>query len=360
MTNQSLPKTAQQVLNAGLIECRNLGLMLDKFAPWASDQRGQWDLTIQQTVRRKGTSKVTSVRGGEAKGLWLSTTRKAAKGETPSVFEQERVDIPLMRHHQSRWLKLIKDNDGQAFQMQTAERMAAGLGAAHVLETGLTLERNTGLPYLPASTVKGLARAWGLIEVAGQFGIELDDTVNYNSESVKKLNLLASILIGESEEELYRELEEHINPLSDDIALFVQGFRFIFGSQVNAGAIAFTDGIYYGQDEPNYAIDVMTPHYVNYYSDNGSQFPSEEDSPNPVSFITVDARNTFAFGLIPRQSAFRSMNSEQQKEQKAIMLSAARDWLVNALTQLGAGSKTAASYGFFRKKSFKVLQLREA
>lgn len=359
MSNQALPTSSLRLVEQYGERCLHLGLMLDKFAPWGED-RGQWDLVIRESVRRRGQTTIQPVSGGQAKGLWLSTSREAKRGETPSLFEVPRVDTDLMIGKQNRWKAMIEASRGIAFRMRLTERMAAGLGASHVLETGLTLERNTGLPYLPGSTVKGLARAWGLIEVASQLGIILTE----KNEAHTPLNKLAQILVEATpadlqiakEGELPKPIADLLKALPDkeppleDALLYLDYFRFVFGSQSNGGAINFLDGIYYGQQAPRFASDVMTPHFVEYYTGNGSKPPADDDNPNPVSFLPVDKGNTFAFGLVPRLSAFEGLDIPVDG-----VLNIARDWLINALAQLGAGSKTAAGYGFFSKKSAKMV-----
>lgn len=343
MTNQALPRQSREMLERHLDDCCNLGLILDKFAPWGQDQRGNWDLTMESTVRRGGKNEVQALSGGEAKGLWLSTKRRANHGESPSLFEVSRTDMALMRKAQERWIAIVKSASGIGFTMSTSERLAAGLGASHVLETSLTLERNTGLPYLPGSTVKGLARAWGLIEVAAKLDISLEDVDNKNQSLV---NTVAELLISEPDETLLQSLHQ-LCSVSEDAEAYIQWFRLIFGSQMNAAAVCFLDAIYYGEDEPKYAADVMTPHYVNYYTESGGKPPTEDDNPNPVSFLTVDMGNTFAFGLIPRKAAFANLRPQDQ----TIALNTAADWLGKSLVQMGAGSKTAAGYGFFNRRS---------
>lgn len=333
-TNQALPYKSSRILETSRDQCQNLGLILDKFAPWAQDQRGGWALTMYNTRQNPITS-------GEAKGLWLKSLPKA-----------ERTDLALMHARQQRWLEAARSEGGTAFTMTTAERLVAGLGASHVLETALTLERNTGLPYLPGSSVKGLARAWGLIEVAAQLGISIDDDEEKGEiEDVPLLNKLAETLISQPSETLSQELAKQW-VVSEDAEAYVQWFRFIFGWQGEAGSVCFLDAIYAGERAPRYAVDVMTPHYVKYYTDNGGSAPTEDDNPNPVSFITVDAGNVFAFGLLPRPSAFVTAGNESRDTQSAQALDIATDWLVNGLSKLGAGSKTAAGYGFFNRKSF--------
>lgn len=262
MTNQALPQQSRELLARWIDECQNLGLILDKFAPWGQDQRGNWDLVMRSSVRRRGQNEIRALSGGEAKGIWLDTRRRASQGESPSLFEVSRVDPELMTAYQKRWRTIVQDADGVAFTMRTAERLVAGLGASHVLETALTLDRNTGLPYLPGSSVKGLARAWGLIEVAAQLGVKLEDLDPTDDKRQKRLlNRIAEVLISEPEETLLQTLRA-LRPVSDDAEAYVEWFRFIFGSQVNAAAVCFLDAIYYGENAPQYASDVMTPHYT--------------------------------------------------------------------------------------------------
>ncbi|MCB9452447.1 MAG: type III-B CRISPR module RAMP protein Cmr6 [Anaerolineaceae bacterium] len=348
MSNQALPKRNAKVLEDYGDQCRNLGLILDKFVPWGWNRRDKhWDIVIKSTVRRSGNNEIRDLYGGEAKGIWLNVNRQALAGESPSLFEVDRVDVELMRAVQDRWQTQVKGRGGFAFTMRTAERLAVGLGASHVLETALTLDRNTGLPYLPGSSVKGLARAWGLIKVAAQLGITLDTVVHEKGKERNALNILSDMLASEPEK------IGTVFPIenNEQAANYIDWFRFIFGSQANAGAVCFLDAIYAGSKAPGYAADVMTPHYVNYYTTNGGSPPAEDDNPNPVSFITVDHSNIFAFGLVLRRAAFANQPLENQKT----ALDTAANWLQRGLTDLGAGSKTAAGYGFFNRKSMKVV-----
>jgi len=354
MTNQALPQKSRQLLEKHLYNCQNLGLILDKFGPWGDDGRGGWDLTMRSTVRRRGENQLQSLTGGEAKGLWLSTKRRALNGESPSLFEVARTNTDLMRAKQERWGDMVRTSNGIAFTMNNIERLVAGLGASHVLETALTLDRNTGLPYLPGSTVKGLARAWGLVEIASQLEVSLDDVYGVGKDEKRLLNVTAEMLISEPTETLFQSLQK-LRAVSEDAEAYIQWFRFIFGWQGEAGAVCFVDAIYADERAPRYAADVMTPHYVNYYIENGGKPPAEDDNPNPVSFITVDKDNTFAFGLIPRLSAFTTFDGEDREAKLTTALDTATDWLVKGLSQMGVGSKTTAGYGFFSRKSFKSI-----
>ena len=341
--NAALPRSSHNLQRQHLDGCRNLGLMLDKYAPWAVASQGNgWKADLEMTVleRRQGQTQPIQVRGGQAKGVWLSTTRAAKQGETPSLFEQERTDVALMRAHQARWLASVVAAGGSAFEMQTAERLVVGLGAGHVLETAITLERNTGLPYIPGSSLKGLARTQALFEFASQLRMRLE-----NEQDAAELNTLDELLRSGGDN-LRGQIEQLIQrAFTDDDSVLCDWIVFVFGTQERAGEVVFVDAIYGGHDAPSYATDTMTPHYVQYYTTAGQQPPAEDDNPNPVAFLTVDRGNPFHFGLLPRSAHAVQVNAP----------GVAADWLKKALVSLGAGGKTAAGYGFFRRKSERSL-----
>lgn len=347
MTNQALPKKSRELLSGHSHECQNLGLMLDKFAPWAGSGDG-WDLTVNVLVRKANVQKLHARTGGEAKGIWLDTDRKAKDGETKSLFESPRVDEELMQHHRERWKLQVQQGGGRAFKLELRERLAAGLGASHVLETSLALDRNTGLPYLPASSVKGLARAWGLIEVAAQLRIKIDPNLSVEKQP---LNQLADTLITEPQDTLFDAVNRIIHADSSaDAQSYLEWFRFVFGwagskhDTGQAGSVCFTDAIYCANEAPTFVKEVMTPHYVDYFDQTG--YPSEDKNPKPISFLTVERGQSFAFGIIPRAD-LREISEDQTT---TTALEIAEGWLISGLSRLGAGSKTSSGYGFFSNK----------
>lgn len=367
MSNRALPNASYNLLLNNLQRCQNLGLILDKYAPWGQDRRGQWDLQASYEISRRGQPQTRSASGGEAMGLWLSTSGSQRKQQPPSVFEEQRTDKNLMREYQDRWGNMVRSGNGLAFTLTSSERLAVGLGASHVLETALTLDRNTGLPYIPGSTLKGLARAWGLIEVANALGIKLEDASTYDEKNPSPLNKLSDFIIDGTIEKAYQEPNKKkqeeaferihkalkIEEITPQAKEKIDRFSFVFGSQQNAGAVNFVDGIYNGEKAPTYETDVMTPHYKDYYGSGGkSAAPSEDDNPNPVSFLTIGSRQKFAFGVLPRQSAWRETDAPLGQRETVETAAAA---LIDGLTKLGVGSKTAAGYGFFRSKSLELI-----
>ncbi|PJF39126.1 MAG: type III-B CRISPR module RAMP protein Cmr6, partial [Phototrophicales bacterium] len=136
-----------------------------------------------------------------------------------------------MYARQDRWLNDIRAQEGVvAFTMRTSERLVVGLGAAHVLETAITLERNTGLPYIPGSAVKGIARTWGLFEVAAQLKYQLTDTEYERVEEGQDfLTQLASWLMKQETEKVIKTLEENAQnydwmTLTDEAKNYINAF----------------------------------------------------------------------------------------------------------------------------------------
>jgi CRISPR-associated protein Cmr6 len=161
-------------------------------------------------------------------------------------------------------------------------RFVVGLGAAHVLETGITLHRLFGLPIIPGSALKGAAKAY------------------------------AQLVEGRTD---------------DDPELVA-----VFGTTEQAGSVIFFDAI--PLEVPKFQLDIMNPHYPNYYRKPEKNPPADWESPNPVFFLTV-TETPYRFAIAARS------------EQGNRLLDFAEKWLKGALAELGIGAKTSADYGFW-------------
>jgi CRISPR-associated protein Cmr6 len=136
---------------------------------------------------------------------------------------------------------------------------------------------------------------------------------------------------------------------AEKLALGNEQFCDVFGcgeesvyGEARQGNIVFFDA--FPCAEPTLEVDIMNPHYSDYYNDNDAKTPPADYlSPVPIHFLTVGrqaARSKealkFQFVLGLRQ------NSKEDKE----LLKTATDWLNEALTQQGIGAKTAVGYGY--------------
>ncbi len=267
-------------------QCHNLGLILDKFVP-------------EEAIGKS-----------EGKSRWL---KEDLAPSSPDRLEMQ-VDLRLWEALYQRWLALTKAAGAESFQATLAWRMVVGLGGSSVLETDLTLDHLSGLPIIPGSALKGLTRAYAVQEEFKWSYAKGKEGPEYDPPEIKDL-------FGAQEQQ-----------------------------KAHAGRVIFFDAL---PVPPNlaagrlrFAVDIMNPHYPDYYRENGKHAPSNDQSPVPVTFLTVEGA-TFAFAVAPRsgvvqQGPERAEGGEEDHKRAA-------RWLKEALQEYGVGGKTSAGYGFFRE-----------
>ncbi len=223
-----------------------------------------------------------------SKGNWL---REIASSYQP--------DMGLIEASLARWRSYVSALHGQAFHAKTYWRLIVGLGSNTALETGLTLHSLYGLPIIPGSALKGLTRAYAATE----------DSTMYLS------NGKPSLKVETDPEDIQR----------------------IFGGEidkkVHAGSVIFFDAVV--MNKFSLVLDIMNPHYSNYYGKG--EAPGNDQNPIPVPFLTI--RNAvFQFAVAPRNYSKQKHREDAER---------AKDWLKLALQDYGVGSKTSADYGYF-------------
>jgi CRISPR-associated protein Cmr6 len=173
----------------------------------------------------------------------------------------------------------------ETFQAHPEWRIVVGLGGASVLETDITLHHLYGLPIIPGSALKGLARSYALLN----------------------------------------EERDENDPL----------FAEVFGMVERAkrmGGVVFFDAL--PTSHSRFQLDVMNPHYGEYYRDTGGKTPPADYlNPVPVYFLTV-TRTSFLFAMAAQDG-------------RQAWLRAAAGWLQKGLETMGIGAKTTAGYGYF-------------
>ncbi len=182
-------------------------------------------------------------------------------------------------------------------------RLAVNLAGGILENAHIALHPHFGVPCLPGSAVKGIARhaAW-----CEWVGAERDLKV------AKELAAVFGFPTGDKDG-LDAQLEAN-------------------GEQPHAGCVAFLPAFPKGRGKLE--RDVVTCHHAKYYSGKEAK-AADDEGPNPQFFPAVAAGETFRFTLAP----LRGCTPER--------LARARGWLVRALTINGAGAKTAAGYGWF-------------
>lgn len=193
-------------------------------------------------------------------------------------------------------------------------RLILGLGGSSIYETGMTLHHIYGIPYLPSSAVKGIARSYAITEIYKNEVEALSrkdfcDIFGCNGEGK----------IGEVRYKSYYKL----NPIDKNDT----GDR--------QGKVIFFDA--YPQKTIHLEADIMNPHYSPYYSDTKGQVPPADwHNPVPIPFLTVGNKTSFQFAI------------GVKKDDDKNLLGTAFEWLTNALKEHGIGAKTAVGYGYMQ------------
>lgn len=205
--------------------------------------------------------------------ILLNLDKRIQKIWSPLKFQ----DHPFIISQQSRW--------------------AIGIGGVSPYGNLLlpTLHPLYGIPYLPASTLKGLIRhCW------------IDVNCNGNEQAEEVLKLFGS----------------SIDEISDDEMNGKKGI----------GQLIFFDSYPDPDCMGKLVKDVFTPHYQDYYSSFGSISPTDDQSPIPIEFLcTEDFRFKIYIGT--------------RKNLKVNEKNKLQNTLIYVFSEQGIGAKTALGYG---------------
>ena len=180
------------------------------------------------------------------------------------------------------------------FRLKTQTRLIVGLGSGSVLETSIKLHHIYGIPYIPASAIKGILRAYRIWELA-----------KWNEDKFKEIeNRIDETKLDNKEEEKIIE---------------------IFGNQQQKGKLIVLDA--YPINFEGFDVDIMNPHFPDYY-DKGEP-PADWQNPNPITFLAIPENTEFNF-YFKNTSVYDGNLKEELKE---------------AFENIGIGAKTALGYG---------------
>lgn len=327
-----VPVDTKEILEANrAIGDRNLFLEFNKFIyEW------QWD-----------DSSNNYKLGNEKKNI----LKKLSGGNYPSADKTLEYQVKRNKTAIDEFKK-YGNEVGKVENLETQWRLAVGVGSSGPLETGMTLHHLYGYPYIPATSVKGIARAAAYLLDEYLCGLRLRIFNNY----IEKLETKEFMLHGEIEKLkevlTYEEKNEKGKiekrlPTEDEYKIIKDNFcqleniRCIFGSQSSVGAITFFDGL--PDKFPKLDVDVLSPHYGKYYMKDGI-YREDRMQPVPSFFLTVAPNTKFVF------SFYASCNPKRYKGFGLLpknVIEMTKTWLVEGLKQLGIGGKTSSGYGYF-------------
>lgn len=184
------------------------------------------------------------------------------------------------------WRAAISDDHTHVEAMVAASPIIVGLSAATPIETAITLHYPWGVPIIPGSALKGLARSYARLVVSQREG-------------------------------------------GEGLAEGGEACKVLFGTQDQAGKVTFLDAWWAPAvgSKPLHQ-DVMTPHHAKYYSSKGGESPTDTEDPVPVSFLHAEGR--FLVAVRCEDPGWREFAFQ-------LLVAALGDW--------GVGAKTGAGYG---------------
>lgn len=148
---------------------------------------------------------------------------------------------PFYAHALRRWKKITGDPQRFfSFELPLQNRLYIGLSRDNPVETGVTVSHSYGMPIIPGSSVKGLARA-SAEYVAKETGTIRSEVIHW---------------------------------------LFGEG-----GDTGQGGGIFYHDAWWCGAGSP-FVAEIVTPHHPDYYQ-GGNRPASDTDSPIPAPQLAV-------------------------------------------------------------------------
>ena len=207
----------------------------------------------------------------------------------PILPELKEVGEQLRAQREQAMVEWAQTGGVKKLKARLSGRIVHGLGAGHVRETSLTIHPVYGLPYIPASSLKGLVRHW----------------------------FIEAYCEGDE-----KRLSEH------------EDGRAIFGMQDHKGQVQFYD--IFLIDGLRLEKDVLAVHMKEYYE--GKNAATDNQKPVPVSFWTVMAAEV---------DIYLTAHGFRDGEKTTRLLEAASLYTKQALMEWGIGSKTSSGYGRF-------------
>ena len=240
--------------------------------------------------------------------------------------------------------------EGHIFALTMRSPLVHGLGETHPMEKFLTFDRNTGIPYIPSTSVKGVLKTRLMIQELNNWSLKTTD----------------ECLAAKKEGFLIKN-KEHEYLVNENYPLFKE----LFGgteeqgkaeSQAQRGKIIFLDA--FPTTFPCLKKEIMTAHYGDYYSGKESCNPAthqkerigptESQQPVPNAYLSVDPQGgrqkwSFLFLIHPELS-----HEHPDCVEKFMQIFENED-----VSDIGFGSKSAIGFGQFVPISLQTWQEEE-
>ncbi len=270
------------------------GLWWDKFCDvWNRD----WSNPDTQVICEEKSGQAKSERPDKLQWiLSLLHPRGRDRRVDREVASEARLrigDPALLAEAHRRLGEMWRALNAHRRELELTAPFVTGTGLEHPTENGFVFHHTLGVPYLPASSLKGLLRAY-----AGQWAGAGQETI-------------ARIFGPEAK-----------------------------GAALHVGSVIVFDAL---PVEPvKLAVEITTPHYQPWYQAErpSERPPADWHDPIPIPFLVLRPGARFVFAVAPRRP-----DREQDREDAKNVAG----WLSEALAWLGAGAKTALGFGRFEE-----------
>jgi CRISPR-associated protein Cmr6 len=248
-------------------------------------------------------------------------------------FDFSGVNCSIITNNQKNNIEILFPYSTE-IKLKPDWRLTLGLGGASVFETDITLHHTYGVPYIPASSIKGVVRSYIIEE---QFD---------NDEAAAIMDEVFCDIFGCS-----KEHEIHIK--GNDGKVRKNKKLSWYGKNMpkkpeRRGAIHFFDAFPMETKDIQISMDIMNVHYKDYYDavkkdgkykEEKVKPPADWSNPTIINFLTIK-KATFQFLLASKDGNLTTLKIQEKTIE---------EWLTEALENHGIGAKTAVGYGYMSK-----------
>ncbi len=300
----------------------------------ARSKEGQELATILQ--RQGMDAAIRTLRGRDRLPGLLEKNDFAARqawNKVAALNPGDKARMQALLERQKSLSKTIEPERVLVLEAEATAPFTTGLGNEHPLENGFAFLNPYGLPYLPASGVKGVLRQAARELAGGKWG----DTRGWSEQ--------ARYTLGQTER-------------TDQPPVKLSMLDVLFGRETEEGeeehyrgTLAFWDVIPQIPGD-RLMVEIMTPHYAHYYAPGNRPedrvvSPHDSGQPNPISFLTVPPGAKFVFFVTCDTERLKNIAPDLAENGRwRQLLEAAFE---HAFRWLGFGAKTAVGYGAMRK-----------
>jgi len=266
----------------------NLGLFYYKYLPFLKEDLAKHDLSTNHRAI-----------------IWKSQKNELLESV---VKLSERIDSVAF----SRRMKSLQKISGvKTLKLKTQSRFLCGVGYQSRTEWGFLFDWTTGVPYLPGSSFKGTLLSYL------EFVRDGKPVQDWRSDS-ESVQLFDNPTINFTK----KEILQIFGPQGKNI------------QKAQMGSVTFFD--VYPIDFKGLEVDVITPHYQKYYTDQGNTPPADIYNPVPQYFLTVPKGTEFLF-------MFHLLNEDDANLEDKL-----KKLIKEAGENYGFGAKTGVGYGYFK------------